>query len=451
MDYIKAIEAKGLAGRPVLITESGNACEPTIANNACYPNADVGYFQALYAEANRWNQLASTKTKIRAITPYRWTPNKDGTSRDFAIGKRPALLADLKKAFAKQYRWTTSKCGTIPGCTSDNDCPQGQRCQQGTCTNPTPGCASNSDCPPGDNCINGQCTRPTCPTTRTCNPNQTCSPAQCSDNPGQCIGKGTAAFSIVPTTPPPGTNTVKVSVTHPQGLTYIGLQYCGPTQGKGTLINIDKAPNGHFRWNFTIGPIQRGLYRIDFTSDNGNKIEGSTNLDVQPPCTPTPEVCDNKDNDCDGQIDEQLQRTCFSGSDTNRNQGECKDGTQQCNQGRWTPCSSEQLPTLEVCDNKDNDCDGQIDNGTCLPGEPTPSESTPEQSNSPEPTTNTENPSTPDSGVVILDSANGPTPRQRGCVCHASGGGNLWFGWLLLMVGVISLLTRRHTRQNRPR
>jgi MYXO-CTERM domain-containing protein len=52
---------------------------------------------------------------------------------------------------------------------------------------------------------------------------------------------------------------------------------------------------------------------------------------------------------------------------------------------------------------------------------------------------------------VILDGANGPTPRQRGCVCHASGGGNLWFGWLLLMVGVISLLTRRHTRQNRPR
>ena len=46
------------------------------------------------------------------------------------------------------------------------------------------------------------------------------------------------------------------------------------------------------------------------------------------PCVPTTEVCDGKDNDCDGQIDEG---------------GVC--------------CT----PTPEVCDGKDNDCDGQVD------------------------------------------------------------------------------------------
>ncbi len=83
---------------------------------------------------------------------------------------------------------------------------------------------------------------------------------------------------------------------------------------------------------------------------------------------PKEEVCDGKDNDCDGQIDnikktnKPLQRKCYTGPKNTRNKGACKDGVQFCNSGKWGPCQNEVLPEKELCNGKDDDCDGQIDN-----------------------------------------------------------------------------------------
>ncbi len=63
------------------------------------------------------------------------------------------------------------------------------------------------------------------------------------------------------------------------------------------------------------------------------------------------EVCDGHDNDCDGQVDEELTRDCSNA---------CGKGTQACINGDWSTCSAPR-PQLEVCDGKDNDCDGEID------------------------------------------------------------------------------------------
>jgi MYXO-CTERM domain-containing protein len=75
--------------------------------------------------------------------------------------------------------------------------------------------------------------------------------------------------------------------------------------------------------------------------------------------TVSTEICDGLDNDCDGQIDENLVRACSTS---------CGSGTQTCNAGTWSGCNAPSAST-EICDGKDNDCDGLIDEGcACTPG-----------------------------------------------------------------------------------
>jgi Notch-like protein len=75
------------------------------------------------------------------------------------------------------------------------------------------------------------------------------------------------------------------------------------------------------------------------------------------------EVCDNLDNDCDGQTDEGNPgggNACSTG-----NLGICAAGTTQCQSGSVV-CSQNQTATSENCnDNLDNDCDGQVNENCC--------------------------------------------------------------------------------------
>jgi len=76
------------------------------------------------------------------------------------------------------------------------------------------------------------------------------------------------------------------------------------------------------------------------------------------------EDCNRLDDDCDGRIDENVQRACET---------DCGAGIQQCRDGGWTDCSA-RAPQPEDCGNgRDDDCNGQIDDGCdCVDGEMQP-------------------------------------------------------------------------------
>lgn len=75
---------------------------------------------------------------------------------------------------------------------------------------------------------------------------------------------------------------------------------------------------------------------------------------------PTEEVCNNYDDDCDGTIDD-ITQECSAGAIPYEPIGECSLGTATCTEGQWSSCVGGVGPADEICNRKDDNCNGEID------------------------------------------------------------------------------------------
>jgi len=78
---------------------------------------------------------------------------------------------------------------------------------------------------------------------------------------------------------------------------------------------------------------------------------------------PTVEKCDGIDNDCNAKVDDDVDCRCNEGEEMQcgSNVGDCTPGVKKCLGGKWGECAGGVLPKKEACNGKDDDCDGVID------------------------------------------------------------------------------------------
>lgn len=149
--------------------------------------------------------------------------------------------------------------------------------------------------------------------------------------------------------------------------------YLVPNLSDGALLHLDGPQDGVHYEAWQPPDLTLDFYRGDLTFDG---------------CLPQPEVCNNADDDCDGLVDEDLDKLsnptycencagCAQLLSANAIPGcalgkctvaGCSSGFLDNDGDPKNGCEYECTPTgVEICDGKDNDCNGLIDDSLTIP------------------------------------------------------------------------------------
>ncbi len=154
------------------------------------------------------------------------------------------------------------------------------------------------------------------------------------------------------------------TIVYLSGHTYSGTEGSFQIAGSRLVLNT----------LFNLGSACAATGTACSTGAFGECAAGTMQCDAvtgQPRCvplhTPQPETCDGRDNDCNGIVDDLPAKACYDGPAGTKDVGVCHGGTSTCTSGAWTACLGEVVPTPEICDGLDNDCNGHVDDQVAPP------------------------------------------------------------------------------------
>jgi hypothetical protein len=299
--------------------------------------------------------------KVDDVAPAKLASDPNNCSACF-------MVCSYVNAFGVCTNGVCSEGPCQPGYYNNNNDPKGcmDKC------NPTlpPTCKVMADCQNGKGCNGGFCAdtctdgsgagdKGGCPANTACRDigALVCVPELCDGIDNNCNGVVDEGFD---------TN------TDPNN--------CG---GCGIFCNLPNAMNSCVNGMCTLGMCNIGFKDLNMKPGDGCEYQ----CPVYPP---VPEICNGIDDDCDGQIDNNVTdvgKPCddfcpaLAGCVANNSCGfklstcagkccgVCTEGKTICAAGAPV-CQMGMGPALEVCDNVDNNCDGQIDEGFNLQTDP---------------------------------------------------------------------------------